>query len=40
MEKAVTNEELLAALEIMDKKINIITNVMLKINEELDKKEK
>lgn len=34
----VSNEDLLNALIVMDKKINIITNVMLKINEFLDKK--
>lgn len=38
MEKKVTNEDILAALEVMDKKLNIVVNVMLKINEELDKK--
>lgn len=34
----VSNDDLLNALIVMDKKINIITNVMLKINEFLDKK--
>jgi len=37
MEKKITNEEIMAALEIMDKKLNIIVNVMLKANEELTK---
>jgi hypothetical protein len=37
MEKKVTNEEILAALEIMDKKLNLVVNVMLKANEELTK---
>lgn len=38
MEKKVTNEDIMAALEVMDKKLNILVNVMLKVNEELDKK--
>lgn len=38
MEKQVTNEDILTALEVMDKKLNILVNVMLKVNEELDKK--
>lgn len=38
MEKKVTNEDILTALEVMDKKLNILVNVMLKVNEELDKK--
>ena len=37
MEEKVTNEEILAALEIMDKKLNLVVNVMLKANEELTK---
>jgi len=35
---AVSNEDLMSALIVMDKKLNIITNVMLKIDEFLDKK--
>lgn len=38
MEKKVTNEDILTALEVMDKKLNILVNVMLKVNDELDKK--
>lgn len=34
----VSNEDLMSALIVMDKKLNIITNVMLKIDEFLDKK--
>lgn len=36
--KPITNEELLAALEIMDKKLNIVCNVMLELQKYLDDK--
>lgn len=34
----VSNADLISALEVMDKKLNILVNVMLKINDEIDKK--
>lgn len=40
MSNKVTNEEILAALEVMDKKLNLVCNVMLKVNEKLEENEK